>query len=144
MSALYKMVGHGIKFLACGKVNSGFYFKNRRDYASLTSGLISIFGLIFLFVMIVLALDDCFKKRYMLSDVEQGMFSYENLQEVDVFLKRINMSVEITTTIKDFCNEQEASSYLIKGQSYFNVEVDCLPVANTETHYLYRIKFSDT
>lgn len=68
--SIFKMVGHSLKMLSCGKASTGLYFKGRREYASLTAGIVSLAGFIFMMVMIIIAVSDCFGKRYMESDVE--------------------------------------------------------------------------
>eukprot|EP00347_Sterkiella_histriomuscorum_P010864 403374629 len=140
--SIFKMVGHGLKFISCGKISSGLAFKGRREYTSLTASIISILGMIGLFVMIVIALDDCVKRKYMESDVEQGQFSYENLQAIDTLMNRMDIMTEVVTTIPNFCLEQYQTGYMIVGDTYFELQTDCVLAGTAGINFLYQIKFS--
>lgn len=59
-NSIFKMIGHFLKQLSCGKASTGLYFKGRREYASLTAGIVSFLGFVFMMVMIIIALSDCF------------------------------------------------------------------------------------
>ncbi|CDW80909.1 UNKNOWN [Stylonychia lemnae] len=128
--------------LSPGKIQGGLHLKERREYASLTSGLISIVGIIFCFVMICIALNDCFQKKYMESDVEQGSFSFDKLQQLDKLIERLDILSEVTTTDADFCKTQTHSGYLLKGGTYLKLDVECSLIGQSLTYYKYNVKFA--
>lgn len=94
------------QLISVGKINTGLTFQRKRYFSTVLGGLISLFGLIFLLVMIITALYDTFSRKYIYSEVDQGSFSFDGLQSLHTLINRIDLMAEVTTTDSEFCDTQ--------------------------------------